>query len=114
MPRLSYGKRTAIRQALDLQKLCVRACQLLDQDIQECESREERARIAGALGNVARNWTAIQDTVRVLKGDPLPGSFRPEKPKPRRDGPSGRRTLDPEAIAEQMRRGATGNDGQDG
>jgi hypothetical protein len=85
MPRLSYSKRAAIRQAIDMQKHCVKAADLLATDIQATSDKEERARVATALGNVVRNWSALQESVRVLKGDPLPGSFKPEKPeKPRK------------------------------
>ena len=44
------------------------------------------ARESLALGNLARNWTALQDSVRVLKGEPLPGSYKAERPKSKREG----------------------------
>jgi len=85
MPRLTYSKRAAIRQAVDMQKLCYSGAQLLDQDLRGTEDKEERARVATALGNLLKTWTALQESVRILKGDPMPGSFRPkEKPKPTR------------------------------
>src|SRR4051812_20063371 len=83
MPRLSYSKRSAIRQAIDMQKLCFAGAQLLDGDMRATSDKEERARVATALGNLVRNWSVLQESVRVLKGDPMPGSLRPkEKLKP--------------------------------
>jgi hypothetical protein len=81
MPRLSYGKRHAIRQALELQQLCASGAELLDQDLRAAEDRELRARVATAMGNLVRNWSVLQESVRVLKGDPMPGSLKPQ-PKP--------------------------------
>lgn len=77
MPRLSYSKRNALRQAIDMQAHCYKAAQLLAQDLQATSDKEERARVATALGNLVRNWSALQESVRVLKGDPLPGSLKP-------------------------------------
>ena len=79
MPRLSYSKRNAIRQAVELQKFCFSCAELLEADLRASADKEERARIATALGGLGRNWTALQDSIRILKGDPLPGSLRPEK-----------------------------------
>jgi hypothetical protein len=84
MPRLSYSKRAAIRQAVEMQKLLFSGAQLLNQDLLGTADKDERARVATALGGLCRNWTALQDSVRVLKGDPMPGSLKPEHPKPKR------------------------------
>jgi hypothetical protein len=87
MPRLSYSKRAAIRQAVEMQKLCFAGAQLLDRDLHETEDKEQRARVSTGLANLMKTWTALQESVRVLKGDPMPGSFRPgtkskSRPKP--------------------------------
>jgi hypothetical protein len=78
MPRLNYSKRAAIRQAIDMQKLCFAGAQLLDQDLRAATDKEERARVATALGNLVRNGSVLQESVRVLKGDPMPGKLKPE------------------------------------
>lgn len=62
-----------------MQRICFSCAKLLDTDLRETQDKELRARLAVALGGLGRNWTTLQDSVRVLKGDPLPGSLRPEK-----------------------------------
>jgi len=81
MPRLTYPKRRAIKQALEMQDSCFACVKALEADLRESADKEQRARIASAIGGLGRNWTALQDAVRVLKGDPLPGSLKPV-PKP--------------------------------
>ena len=88
MPRLNYSKRSAIKQAIEMQGLCFNGAKLLDTDLRATTDKAERARIAGAIGNLCRNWGSLQDSVRVLKGDPMPGAFRPEKPSKTRKCPS--------------------------
>lgn len=78
MPRLRYSKREAIRQAVDLQRLCVGNAQLLDADARaEGATPESRAKAGTALSNVVRAWRVLEEGKRVLKGDPLPGSLKP-------------------------------------
>ena len=84
MPRLTYSKRAAIRQAVEMQNLCFAGALLLDQDLKGSENKELRARVATASGNLMKTWTALQESVRVMKGDPMPGSLKPERPKPKR------------------------------
>src|SRR5713226_8116951 len=79
MPRLSYSKRAAIRQAIEMQRFCYSGAELLAKDLLEETDKETRARIATGLGNLVKNWTVLQDAVRVMKGDPMPGSLRPEQ-----------------------------------
>jgi hypothetical protein len=67
-----------------MQKLCFSGAQLLDEDLRGTEDKEGRARVATALGALCRNWTALQESVRVLKGDPMPGSLKPEPKKKKR------------------------------
>lgn len=94
MPRLSYGKRNAIRQALEMQRLCFTGAQLLDADLRSADDKEARARVATALGNLVRNWACLQESVRVLKGDPMPGSLRPANKRRRNASPP----LPPESM----------------
>jgi hypothetical protein len=84
MPRLSYPKRHAIKQALQMQDSFAHCVKVLEADFLASTERDERARLATAMGNLGRNWTALQDTIRVLKGVPLPGSLTHEKVQTRR------------------------------
>ena len=77
MPRLTYPKRRAIKQALEMQDSCFTCVKALEADLRESADKEERARIASTIGGLGRNWTALQDAIRILKGDPLPGSLKP-------------------------------------
>ena len=44
---------------------------------------EQRARAATGLGHVSRAWALLQDSKRVLRGEPSPGSMKPgPKAKP--------------------------------
>ncbi len=111
MPRLTYSKRDAIRQAVEMQRLCFSNAQLLDQDIQASADKEQRARVATGLGHLVRAWKTLEDSKRVLKGDPMPGSLKPEKPRPNRRRPA---VVDIEAVAESMRINVAHHGNQDG
>ena len=111
MPRLSYSKRDAIRQAVEMQRLCFSNAQLLDQDIRASADKEQRARVATGLGHLVRAWKTLEDSKRVLKGDPMPGSLKPEKPRPNRCRPAGN---DLAGIAQQMAINVAHNGNQDG
>lgn len=80
MPRTPVSKRKLILEARGLQEVAVDASKALARDLHESDDKTERARIATALGNIMANWTKLQDSLRVLKGQPLPGSFKPEPP----------------------------------
>jgi hypothetical protein len=47
-------------------------------------SRED----ASAIAALVKAWELTADRVRVLRGKPLPGALRPDKPTPRRKRPS--------------------------
>lgn len=72
-----------------MQRLCFENAQLLAGDMGGSEDKQDRARLAVALGNLARNWTALQESIRVLKGEPLPGSYKAEKPKSKQERHTG-------------------------
>ena len=67
-----------------MQRLCFTGAQLLDKDLHETDDKEQRARVSTGLANLMKTWTALQDSVRVLKGDPMPGSLKPDKPEKKR------------------------------
>ncbi|MCI0744048.1 MAG: hypothetical protein L0Y58_01465 [Verrucomicrobia subdivision 3 bacterium] len=50
---------------------------------EECSEKEAElhARIAGAAAQAVKGWDALEDRKRILRGRPLPGSFRPQPPK---------------------------------
>ena len=100
MPRLTYSKRDAIRQAVEMQRLCFSNAQLLDQDIRASADKEQRARVAMGLGHLVRAWKTLEDSKRVLKGDPMPGSLKPEKPSLNRRPHA---PVSIETVAESMR-----------
>ena len=81
MPRLTYPKRRAIKQALEMQESFAKCMKVLEADFLASTEKEERARLATAMGGLGRNWTALQETIRILKGQPLPGSLTYEKVK---------------------------------
>lgn len=91
MPRLSYNKRAAIKQAIELQRVCYTGTQLLDGDLRGAADKEARARVAVAIGSLVKNWTVLAEAIRVLRNIPAPGSLRPE-PKIQR---SNRRRVEP-------------------
>lgn len=85
MPRLTYSKRDAIKQANDLQRLCIESAKLLDADARaNSATPEQRAKAGTALSNVVRGWRVLQEAKRILRGDPAPGSFKPERRRPKR------------------------------
>ena len=77
MPRLTYSKRDAIRQAVAMQALCFSNARLLGADIAGSADAEQRARVATGLGNLVKAWKTLEDSKRILKGDPMPGCLKP-------------------------------------
>ena len=67
-----------------MQRHCVEGVELLGQDLTATADKEQRARIATGLGNLVKAWRVAEDAKRVLKGEPLPGSYKAEKPKSKR------------------------------
>lgn len=83
------SKKTLMKHAARIEEITFEALEELsaagdDQD----QSEEVRAR-AGAIANVVRGWDAACERIRILRGEPMPGSRRPapEKEKqPKRKG----------------------------
>jgi hypothetical protein len=65
------GKRNSLRHLLELQRSVFAAA------TKEGVEPRELAQLAGA-------FVRLEDQKRILKGRPLPGSLKPEKPVPRR------------------------------
>jgi hypothetical protein len=80
------GRRLATRQVLDMQQAMYKTALLLEKDALGCTDGEARARVASALANLAKGWDALENRKRILRGRPLPGSLRPEKPRPKVGG----------------------------
>jgi hypothetical protein len=66
--RIKPGKRNALRQALQLQQ------RVYEEGIKKGIRPIE-------LAQLARAWDVLEDRKRILRGRPLPGSLKPEKPK---------------------------------
>lgn len=60
-----------------MQDSFAKCVKVLEADLLTSVEKDERARLAAAMGGLGRNWTALQETIRILKGDPLPGSLKP-------------------------------------
>ena len=71
MPRLTYSKRTALRQAVEMQRIAFEAVQLLDGDMRETTDKETRARAATAMSGLGRHWTALQESIVVVMSQTL-------------------------------------------
>ncbi len=71
--RIRPGRRQSLRQVLDLQDIAHRAAKGLEEDFNRTESREERARVAGAISNLGKAWVSLQDSKREILGRPKAG-----------------------------------------
>jgi hypothetical protein len=57
----------------------------LGEDFKASADREERARAASAISNLAKGWVSLQDAKREILGRPRAGVRRPqEEPRRRR------------------------------
>jgi hypothetical protein len=82
------GKRTSLRQVLQLQQAAFETVQLLKADAATAEDPELRARIGSSMAQLLRAWDIGENRKRILRGKPLPGSFKPEKPNPKSKRPN--------------------------
>jgi hypothetical protein len=64
------------RQAVDIQHFAHKCLMSLQKDLQGKSITKEDA---NAINNIARTWEAAVERVRICKGEPLPGSYRPER-----------------------------------
>src|SRR5438552_16178532 len=87
--RVRPGRRLSLRQVVDLQHFSFQAAKGLSADFQDTRDREERARVASAISNLAKGWVWLQDAKREILGKPKAGVRKyavEQKPKPRRTG----------------------------
>ena len=66
--RIRPGRRNSLRQALQIQQ------RVFDEGMKSGVT-------PGALAQLARAWDILEERKRILRGRPLPGSLKPEKPK---------------------------------
>lgn len=64
--RIRPGRRTALRQALELQERVF--AEGIKLEVKPME-----------LAQLARAWDCLEDRKRIIRGHPLPGSLKPEK-----------------------------------
>lgn len=69
--RIRPGRRNSLRQALQLQQ------RVFEEAVKPGVKPLECAQLV-------RAWDCLEDRKRVLRGKPLPGSYKPEAPKPKR------------------------------
>ena len=62
-----------MRQVVDMQQFAFDAAKGLSSDFQETADREERARVASAISNLAKGWVSLQDAKREILGRPKAG-----------------------------------------
>jgi len=85
-----------LTQAYDLRDLAAK----MGEELRGCpaETLQDKATRARALRDCVSVWDSARDAIRVMKGRPLPGSLRPEKPKSK----TARQTTGPvESFVEQ-------------
>jgi hypothetical protein len=64
-----------------MQDTLCRTVKLLEGDLHDSTNKGERARLATAIGGIGRSWAGLEERIRILKGQPLPGSLTHEKVK---------------------------------
>lgn len=58
---------------VDLQLFAYEAAQQLAADLKEAQDKGTRARVATAISNLAKAWTALEDSKREIRGRPKAG-----------------------------------------
>lgn len=84
--RVRPGRRLSLRQVVELQDIAFQAARGLITDFQETSEKEERARVASAISNLAKGWVSLQDAKREILGKPKAGVRKhavEKKPKPK-------------------------------
>lgn len=79
--RIRPGRRLSLRQVLDLQQVSHEAALGLQADFTSTTDRNERARVASAIANLAKGWVSLADAKREILGRPKAGSLKPERPR---------------------------------
>lgn len=82
--RVRPGRRLSLHQVVQLQHITFRAANGLIADFEGTNDKEERAREASAISNLAKGWVSLQDAKREILGKPKAGVRKHEiekKPK---------------------------------
>src|SRR5438105_180660 len=75
-------------QATRLQELAFEGAEGLKADLSS-EKEDTRSRARAQVVNLVRAWDTAVERLRILRGKPLPGQFKPERPaKPKRSQPT--------------------------
>jgi hypothetical protein len=82
--RVRPGRRLSLRQVVDLQQFSFDAAKGLSLDFEQTSDKEERARVASAISNLAKAWVSLQDSKREILKHPRIGVLKPERPQPTR------------------------------
>lgn len=84
--RVRPGRRLSLRQVVELQDIAFQAAQGLIADFKETSEKEERARVASAISNLAKGWVSLQDSKREILGKPRAGVRKhPVEKEPKRN-----------------------------
>jgi hypothetical protein len=75
--RLKYGKRTSLKQVVELQRILFDAAHLLMTDMGAETDRERRARIAASIAQVTRSFDTLENRKRILRGRGVPKTVEP-------------------------------------
>ncbi len=70
-------------QARALQQLSYEVAASLRQDLVSARSSKARKEVSVALRQAIAAWDVCANRARIARGKPLPGSMRPEAPKPK-------------------------------
>ena len=73
-----------VNQAQDLQRLGYDIGMSLQPDLSAAKTPEDRARLAKAYRDAVSAWETAAERVRIARGRPLPGAYRPASPPPQR------------------------------
>lgn len=82
---MGYGR--GLTQAYDLRDLAAREALAIGNDTAADPPLKpvERARRALAISALVKAWETASDRVRIMRGQPLPGSRRPDERRPSSD-----------------------------
>jgi hypothetical protein len=76
MPRISKG----LKQAYELQDFTFEAAMALKAELAGESGKMKIAREdAAAIASLVKSWEACQERIRIHRGKPMPGSYRPER-----------------------------------
>lgn len=88
-PKLPAGNNRGLQQAYDIRDFTANLLKSIQASIQDENGmkiiRDEYGKPvdAAAVASLVKAWSEACDRIRILRGRPLPGSLKPEKPKPK-------------------------------